>query len=479
MRTLALVIGNDKYSGKHKLENAINDAKAIAETFEKLGYEVIYLSDCNHDQFAETLFDFENKLVDFDTALFYFAGHGFQVDEENYLASIECNLDNINRFNVGSSCIKLVDILFIFKRVKTKANIVIIDACRKFLDRGTNTSFNTVTAPKGTIIAFSTSPGEGAKDNGMEGHSIYTGSLLKYIGRELLSVEALFKKVRNTVYNLTGGKQTTWEHTSLINDFYFNTGQMVHSVSIPYDDTVVKDRLYISKGDRIDNIITDLKSSNWNKQNPAIYRLSNIKPDTLDKNKQFIIGRNILQSAGYAHESTFFIENLKVNVIKYDNNGENHLLNGILFEIYFDNNGDFRRDNFKSHYIDKIFAVRHFPQFKKSFEFIVNALSPFSSELFYIPKNIDKTIDVDVLATREEFKGNFEKQTEYQVIESIKAEGKDITKQICQISESLKNSTYLKETLAKYFVAPIELVNVNENIEIKKLAFRMDIEKEF
>mgnify|MGYP003653803127 CR=1 FL=1 len=476
MKTLALVIGNDEYSGKHKLENAINDAKAIAETFEKLGYEVIYLSDCNHEQFAETLYEFENKLVDFDTALFYFAGHGFQVDEENYLASIDCNLDNINRFNVSSSCIKLVDILFIFKRVKTKANIVIIDACRKFLDRGTQTSFNSVTAPKGTIIAFSTSPGEGAKDKGMEGHSIYTGALLKYIGRELLSVEALFKKVRNTVYNLTGGTQTTWEHTSLINDFYFNTGQMVHSVTVPYDEIVVKDRMFLSKGTVIDNIITDLASSNWNAQNPAMDKFNALNPSQINKDQQFIIGRNILQSAGYAHNSTNFMDNLGTNLIKYDDDGENHLLNGMLFEIYFDNNGDFRRGNFKNYNADKIFSLRHLPQFRKSFEFISNALEPFANELYYIPTNVDDVIDVDILATVKKVNDAIGNEIEYQIIESIICQEKDITTPISSMTQIGTNSKYLKKVLSDYLVVPIELINLNENIEINKLGFRKDLD---
>jgi hypothetical protein len=475
MRTLALVIGNDKYSGKHKLENAINDAKAIAETFEKLGYEVIYLSDCNHEQFADTLYDFENKLEDFDTAIFYFAGHGFQVEEENYLASIDCNLDNINRFNVGSSCIKLVDILFIFKRVKTKANIVIIDACRKFLDRGTNTSFNTVTAPKGTIIAFSTSPGEGAKDKGMEGHSIYTGSLLKYIGRELLSVEALFKKVRNTVYNLTGGVQTTWEHTSLINDFYFNTGQMVHSVIVPYDESVVKDRNYVNKGDEVDEIISNLQTSDWNKQNPAMDKLSATPIQNLNKNQQFIIGRNILQASGYAHNATNFIEDLKNKLPKYNIGDENHLLNGMLFEIYFNSNGDFRRDNLKGNYIENIFSLRHLPQYKKSFDFINNALEPYKNELFYIPNTVDSIIDVDILATEKEVKSFMDNKVTYQIIESITISGKDITKTISSICQTGTNSKYIKKTISDLLLIPIDLLNINENIPILKLAFKENL----
>ena len=80
-------------------------------------------------------------------------------------------------------------------------------------------------APKGTLIAFFTSTNEFALDGGAGDHSVYTGASLEFIGRESLSVEALFKKVRRTLLSQTDGKQTPWEHTSLIGDFTFNVGQ--------------------------------------------------------------------------------------------------------------------------------------------------------------------------------------------------------------------------------------------------------------
>jgi Uncharacterized protein containing caspase domain len=471
MKTLALVVGNDKYKGSHALENAVNDAKAMTETFQRLGYEVIPIEDCNQNDFDDKLYEFENRLEEFDAAIFYFAGHGFQVEGENYLASIDCNLDNIHQFNCDTTCKKLIDILFIFKRVHTKANIVIIDACRHFLERGVSNSLGTVRAPKGTIIAFSTSPGEGANDKGAEGHSIYTGTLLKYIGREFLSVEELFKKVRKTVYNLTGGRQTSWEHTSLIGDFYFNTGQMVHSVVVPYDDIVVKDRTYISSGDVIDNVISDLKSCNWDKQNPAMEKFYSIPIGQLDKNKQFIIGRNILQASGYAHNASYFMEDLSNKLIKYDIEGENHLLNGILFEIYFDSNGDFRNGNFKQHYIENIFKLRHIPQYKKSFDFINLALQPFKSELFYIPSNVDETIDVDVLVEPVETEIFGDQKLECQVVQSVNVLGKDISQIIKRRCLPGTNQLHLLEVLSNYFLAPKNLININSNMEIKNLAF--------
>lgn len=476
MKTLALVIGNNNYDGDSRLDNAVNDAKSIAETFERLGYEVIYRENCNTNDCSNVLTEFDAKISQADSSIFYFAGHGFQYEGENYLASTECPVENPNKHICERTCIRLTEIFDIIKKANTNVNIIIIDACRKGFSRGTTDSFIPIHTPKGTIIAYSTSPGEGAKDKGMEGHSIYTGVLLKYIGRELLSVEDLFKKVRKTVYNLTGGSQTTWEHTSLIGDFYFNTGQMVYSVSIPYDDSVVKDRTYTHKGTPIDDIIFDLKSCNWNKQNPAMDKLNLMDARTVDKDTQFIIGRNILQAGGYAHNATKFFEDLSGNLARFSNNGENHLLNGILFEIYFDSNGDFRRHNFKRHCIDKVFAIRHNPQYRKSFDFIENALVPFKEELYYIPSSNDKVIDVDILASILKTKNVIGEEEEYQIIESIHTLSKDITKPLYKVCQTGTNLQYLKNMIANYLNAPIELVNLIVNIEIKKLAFRIGIE---
>lgn len=253
-------------------------------------------------------------------------------------------------------------------------------------------------------------------------------------------------------------------------------GQMVYSIVIQYDDSVVKDRTYKQKDNIVDDIISDLKSCNWDKQNPAIDRLKLVSPISIDKNQQFILGRNILQAGGYAFNAINFLENLNENLKRFNVNEENHVLNGILFEIYFDNNGDFRKDNFKKHSVEKIFDLRHVPQFKKSFEFIGNALSPFRQEIFYIPSIIDSIIDVDILATSLKMKNWVGEMVEYQIIESIYVFSKDITLPISRLCQSGTNSLHLKEMLSKYLTAPIELIHLNENIELKRLGFRLNIE---
>lgn len=478
MKTLALVIGNNDYLGKGKLDNAVNDAKAISEIFERLGYEVIYKPNCSSADCSDALTEFESRISTTDSSIFYFAGHGFQFEGENYLAAIDCPVENPNKNICERTCIRLTEILDIIKKAPTTVNIVIIDACRKSFSRGNSNVFSAINTPKGTIIAFSTSPNEAAKDTGMEEHSIYTGALLKYIGRELLSVEELFKKVRKTVSNLSGGTQTSWEHTSLIGDFYFNTGQLVYSISIPYDESVIKDRTYSTNDNVISNIIADLSSCNWNRQNPAIDKFLSLPVHKVDKNQQFIIGRNILQASTNAYNVGIFMENLSNNLSPYTTiDLENHLLNGILFEVYFNNNGDFRRDNCKKHCIDKIFSIRHNSQFEKSFEFIKKAILPYEDTIYYLPSPTDTIIDVDVLATQQTDKNRIGEDVEYQVIESINISSRDITSQMSRYGLFGTNKLNLQQSLSDFMIAPVELININSNIELNSIIFRKIIEE--
>lgn len=473
MKTLAVVIGNNEYYEGAKLNNAVNDAHSIAETFERLGYDIIYKENCKIEDYVDVLKAFDERIKQYDASIFYYAGHGFQVDGENYLASVDCQIAAPNKYHCSKTCITLSEILTILKNNSDKVNIVIIDACRKSFDRGGYNSFTPIQAPKGTLIAFSTSPNEGAKDTGMDGHSIYTGTLLNYIGREWLSVEDLFKKVRKTVYNLTEGTQTTWEHKSLIGDFYFNTGQMVYSLNLPYDETVIKDSIY-NKTDNFGLLIKELKSCDWNRQNPAMDKIRNISPQSLNKNQQFILGRNLQQANGYSFSVTNFFDNLASNLVKYDINGENHVLNGILFEIYFDSIGEFRNGKYKKHDFERIFALRKDARFEKSFDFLQTTLEPYREQLFYIPTNNDKIIDVDVLATSENTKDFMGNETTYQVISKICVSTKNITKQLKKYGITGQNALGLKNALSDFLLTPIDLLHLNKNIELSNIAFLTD-----
>lgn len=470
MKTLAVVIGNDKYYKDAKLENAVNDAKAMADIFKRLGYDVILGLDCSMKESTDILIEFEKQLPSYDASIFYFAGHGFQVDGENYLASIECPVDFPNKYDCPRTCITMTELLRVLKTNSNKVNIVIIDACRKSFERGGNSSFTPVQAPKGTLIAFSTSPNEGALDKGFEGHSIYTGVLLKFIGRKLISVEQLFKQVRKTVYNITDGRQTPWEHTSLIGDFDFNTGQLVYKVEIPYDEEVVKDANYIIQGDSFGTVIKEFKSYNWDRQNSAIDKILAVSPQKLDKNQQFILGRNLLQCGEVAYSAVSFFQNLDEQLRRYTKEGENHLLNGILYEIYFNSLGEFRNGKLKKHHFDKIMALRKDPRYKTSFEFIQKILEPYRNEVFYIPTEKDTLVDIDVVVSIETVNDSFNGEKTFQVISVVKVGNTDIIDGLRRYDINGANGAKFKSILANYLNTPTDLIQINAKSELNNIA---------
>lgn len=217
--------------------------------------------------------------------------------------------------------------------------IVILDACRNnpFKQRGfSDMGLALVKAPTGTLIAYSTSPGERAKDAGIGNNSIYTGALLKHISDKNIPIEEMFKRVRTTVYSLSHGKQISWEHTSLIGDFCFNSGQLIHSIDLPYAIEVVADEKYESNGSDFSKVIQAFKSYTWSTQNSAFTLLSKIDRSSITKDERFLLGRNILQSAdGGEFKSISVLEDLDKFLNQWKDGKENHVLNGILYEIYF------------------------------------------------------------------------------------------------------------------------------------------------
>lgn len=471
MKTLALIIGNNEYYEGARLDNAVNDATSIKKEFERLGFEIIFKCDCSSDDYTELLTEFEEKISNFDASIFYYAGHGFELEGENYLSAIDSQIPPANTYIASRKSIRLTEILEIHKKYNDKVNIVIIDACRKSFDRSSGNSIAPMFAPKGSLIAFSTSTNEGANDRGFEGNSIYTGALLKYIGRERLSIEELFKKVRKTVYALSEGKQTTWEHTSLINDYYFNTGQRANSVSIPYDENVVKDINYDEDKDDFSQLIKEIRILNWHKQNHAITELLKFDPNELDKNQQFIFGRNLLQSSRHAFNSIDFFEALEENLTKYSNDGENHLLNGILFEMYFNSYGEFRTDSIKNYYLEEVLLLRKKTQFINSFKFIKELLEVTDYKLLYMPEPKDSIIDIDVLATEKNITDHFDNVTNYQMISSIRYNGIDITKKIKTYDVYGSNESGLKGAVSLLLSAPKKIIQINSNIPLAKIEF--------
>ena len=472
MKTLAIVIGNDEYFTGTKLNYAVKDANDIAAVFERLGFDLIHKDNIKYDQCAGLLDEIEQKIGEYDATIFFFAGHGFQFEGENYLTCVDCQIPPATKHYCRYHSIELSDLLRVYSKHQNKINIIIIDACRRSFGRGDNITYAPVQAPQGTLVAFSTSPNEGAQDGGYKGNSVYTGALLTYIGRERLSVEELFKKVRKLVHTTTEGGQTPWEHTSLIGDFYFNTGQLVHSMEVPYSEEVVKDAKFQGKPDEFTALIAEIRSYNWDRQNPAIAKLLSIPANRFDKNQQFIIGRNLLQTADYANQSTRFFTNLGHKLVAYMEDNENHVLNGILFEIYFNKHGEFREERFKLQCFDEVMALRALPRYSRSFEFIAQLLEPYRQvRLFWVPTSRNTPIDVNIQVERLKSKDGWGNEVSYDLINAISAFSGELINKIREYGITGCNALALKRAVANYLAAPEVLIELHSKQPIENIKF--------
>ena len=350
----ALCIGINTYAHNDHLSNAVNDASAMADVFEMLGYDVTRLIDTNatYDGFLDALEvlmsnNFEKK---YDAIILYFAGHGFIANNSDCLALQDCaKIVKGDRATLAKA--KSIDVQFFidtFRKRTTPTLIIILDACRRDVsdyadmpERGISTETaelgRYVHVPSQAFIAYSTSADDGTPDGGALGHSKYTAALLEEIIKEV-PIEKVFKNVRSRVY-LTEEDKLPWEYTCLTSDFYFNFGQLDPYYDAEYSKEAFMYYDYTTQSDVTKKILYGL-----NQDTPfsieATKELLLKYKKTLCENDLFVIGRKIYSAAvrsQYANEQFLRIQTLRLPI-----NETNHLLRGIYYEIYFDENNNLR-----------------------------------------------------------------------------------------------------------------------------------------
>jgi len=221
LKRVALVIGNSKYL-RSPLRNPINDATDMGESLRKLGFDVTVETDMSLQSMEKAVSTFGKKLGENTVGLFYYSGHGVQHKGENYLIPVDVRLTpSTIKYRAMAAGIILAEM----EQANNTMNIIILDACRdtpfETDTRSMSRGLARMNAPSGSLIAYATSPGDTASD-GSGKNSPYTRGLLQYLEQPGLTIEMLFKRVRNSVIDETGGKQVPWEHSSLKGaDFYF------------------------------------------------------------------------------------------------------------------------------------------------------------------------------------------------------------------------------------------------------------------
>ena len=225
-RRVALVIGNAQYKSS-PLENSVNDATDIDQALKLFGFQTTFLRNASLGQMREATRRFADQLTNADVALIYFAGHGIESKNKNYM--IPVNADLKFEYELADQAYDASAWLEMLEMIKSnnaeRVNIVILDACRNnslIGSRSLNRGLGRMDAPAGTFLSYSTAPGKVAADGSKgERNSPFTKNLLKAIQQPGQPIEEVFKEVRRNVTRETNGAQVPWESTSLTGFFSF------------------------------------------------------------------------------------------------------------------------------------------------------------------------------------------------------------------------------------------------------------------
>jgi formylglycine-generating enzyme required for sulfatase activity len=221
---IALVIGNANYRSA-PLKNSVNDANDMASVLKQKGFAVTLLTDASKQQMNEAIRNFGKGIRDEGVGLFFYAGHGMQVNGTNYLIPVGADIGM--EVEIEYESVDANRVLSMMEAAGNDLNMVFLDACRNnpFARsfRSSNKGLATMDAPSGSLLAFATAPGSVAAD-GDGRNGLFTSHLLKYMQEPGLELTQMMKKVRKQVINESEEKQTPWDVSSLTGDFYFTGG---------------------------------------------------------------------------------------------------------------------------------------------------------------------------------------------------------------------------------------------------------------
>lgn len=219
-RRIALVIGNADYANE-RLASPVNDARAMEKMLAAHGFDVIRHENLTQEQMNAALAAFRDRLDEGGTALFYFAGHGFQVAGSPRLAATDADIRSPRTLVANS--IDLKDVLDSMSAARPgKANLVILDSC---LDNPFGaTELDAFAAPEDTLISYAAAPGQQAFDGRL--HGVFTGELIKAMTVPGISIEKALQHTAISVRQLSHQKQSPQVLTSRTADIRFGTGPL-------------------------------------------------------------------------------------------------------------------------------------------------------------------------------------------------------------------------------------------------------------
>ncbi|MGX9775662.1 caspase family protein [Janthinobacterium aestuarii] len=213
-KRIALVIGNAAYP--QPLLNPVNDARAMAERLRRLGFEVLLRTDINAQQLQKASAEFSTQARGADIALVFYAGHGAQAGEANYVLPLGANMNALSAAAIAAQGVSVSSLAGDLQRTGARGAVLILDACRQEYTRGgavaipgggnvASHGFADTAAPRGVVIAYSAGPGALARDfwSPDSRNSPYTSALLDALDAPGLPMSDVFSQVAARVAAMT------------------------------------------------------------------------------------------------------------------------------------------------------------------------------------------------------------------------------------------------------------------------------------
>lgn len=190
-------------------------------------------------------------------------------------------------------------------------------------------------------------------------------------------------------------------------------------VSVRYPADALRDGAYEADAPGVINeIIRALRSQNWYTQNPAIQKLKEIREETFEKGQWFVLGRNIYQAAcGNAQKALEFLKNLDIELSRFPQETANHLLCGMIYEVFFGRDGNFRQTP-KAAHVEQIMREVSSEQYEQSKNTLLALLAPYNQWVPFKPGDISPLVlNIEIREIDADVNGVIEKQ---HIIESAK-----------------------------------------------------------
>lgn len=237
-RRVAFVLGNGAYVTAGVLANAKQDAIAVSQKLQALGFLVIRGLDLDSSGYQKCRDVFFSSIQSSDSALLYYSGHGIQIEDKNYLLAIDAAA---SRDAEPRGFISVNELMTGMRRAAARS-IVFLDACRNnpladatakqvggrqvnFNERGLaviGVEAEGRDSQAGVFVAYATSPNRVAADGPAGEHSPFTKAFLNSVATPGFSIQRMMSRISKEVGDATKFRQTPWSDSSLTDDFFFN-----------------------------------------------------------------------------------------------------------------------------------------------------------------------------------------------------------------------------------------------------------------